>query len=118
MYPQGVPLGTPIIAPAAPSSLVAGAIPLTGTTGSGFSSAASTAATANADKGTLLEELAKAMWSGAKTGATDVLSDTDAAKQAKKDYFKDFVATYQLPLAGAGLGLVLLIKKAFFEQNG
>ena len=115
MYPQGVPLGTPIVVPTpASSSLVAASAPLAATTGTGnvaFNNAASQAA----DKGSLLEQLAKAMAAGAKQGATDVLADTDAAKAAKADYFKEFVATYQLPLAAGGLGLVLLIKKAFFD---
>jgi hypothetical protein len=114
MYPQGVPLGTPI---GAQSSLAAASQSLAGTTGTGvvnFQNAASQ----GADKGTLLDQLAKAMWDGAKTGATDVLADTDAAKAAKADYFKEFVSTYQLPLAAGGIGLVLLIKKAFFDQNG
>jgi hypothetical protein len=112
-YTQGVPLGTPIQTLSSAAGLVSQA--LSGTTGTG-SATFNAAASAQADKGSLLEQLIKAMTEGAKSGAVDVLADTDAAKAAKADYFKEFVAKYQLPLAGGGIGLFLLIKKAFFDN--
>lgn len=89
--------------------------------GNGFAAAGSAQpiagnAAAASNPATLMDWI-KLLASGAGAGATkgmgDVVAGTSTGQQIKKDQINDYVKTYQLPLAAAGVGLVLLVIKAF-----